>query len=239
MAVQAKRFRTKLTVRRTTPRADADNLARTFATPGERLRAVRLLRGLFTAADAAHALKVPAVTYRAHERGIRTLEPEVARRYAKFLDVNPDVILYGDDAVVFPDAVGRRVFYSFDVAGVVNRFGRVEALTEGVVVPDVKAERFMPDDRLSMVLVDADELAPAYRRGDMVFHDPLLRIADLPDLDRCDAVVRVNTSRVFLAFITRAKRDWIVEVPGQSEPRTLPIFAAGRVRWVRRGISPG
>ncbi|GAB4368202.1 MAG: hypothetical protein Kow00114_27340 [Kiloniellaceae bacterium] len=68
-----------------------------MATTADRLRQARLKK-FASAAEAARALGVNPVTYRAHENGQRGLDAETARLYAKKLGVDPGWLLLGDAA---------------------------------------------------------------------------------------------------------------------------------------------
>jgi SOS-response transcriptional repressor LexA len=71
-------------------------------TPADRLRAARLKAGYDTAKGAAEAMGVTVSTYIQHENGSRGFPASRAARYAKFLRVAPEWLLYGrgpDDPV--------------------------------------------------------------------------------------------------------------------------------------------
>jgi SOS-response transcriptional repressor LexA len=63
-----------------------------------RLKWARESAGFKTAADFARQFGLEVVAYRHHENGTRGLRPEVARRYARFLKIEPNWLLYGEGA---------------------------------------------------------------------------------------------------------------------------------------------
>jgi SOS-response transcriptional repressor LexA len=64
-------------------------------TPADRLRAARVKAGYETAKSAAEAMGVTVSTYIQHENGSRGFPASRAARYAKFLRVAPEWLLYG------------------------------------------------------------------------------------------------------------------------------------------------
>lgn len=73
--------------------------------PNERLKFARERAGFGSAAEAARALDVPEVTYRAHESGTRSFDQLTAQRYAKAFGADWTWILVGPTASPRPMGV--------------------------------------------------------------------------------------------------------------------------------------
>lgn len=73
----------------------ASGYAFCMETPAERLRAARVKAGYETAKSAAEAMGVTVSTYIQHESGVRGFPASRAARYARFLRVAPEWLLYG------------------------------------------------------------------------------------------------------------------------------------------------
>jgi SOS-response transcriptional repressor LexA len=65
------------------------------ATPGDRLKQLRMDKGFASAKEAADAFGWNEVTYRSHENGTRNIPWSAARRYALAFSTSPEAILSG------------------------------------------------------------------------------------------------------------------------------------------------
>lgn len=63
--------------------------------PGERLKVAREAAGYTSASQASEAMGIALATYIQHENGTRNFNSERAKRYARFMRVTPEWILYG------------------------------------------------------------------------------------------------------------------------------------------------
>jgi transcriptional regulator with XRE-family HTH domain len=198
-------------------------------TPGERLRSLRQKAGIKSAADAARRLKMPQATYYQHESGHHALTTKQAEAYAEFYGVPAAVILYGDDAVFYPEAVPQPQRTS--IIGQVNRLGLVERFSRPQWLPTLRGASGAP---LDAVVIATDELEPVYYRGDHVLFTPLTRPLRPSEVDGREVVLTLDRARMMLATLASQSGAWIIKVPHQPAIAGRRVYLASRVAWIKR-----
>lgn len=129
---------------------------------GKRLAQVRLRHGYESAREAAHKIGISHVTYYHHENGRRNPSVQAVEIYAGHFKVSADWLLYGEKTTV-----GRSV----PVVGAVSPGGKVvdPMLVAAPLPTSVRIVSENPGELLSLV-VETDDLYPAYRPGDVVIY---------------------------------------------------------------------
>jgi transcriptional regulator with XRE-family HTH domain len=212
----------------------ADNGALQAPTPGARLRRLRMEAGLKSAAQAARKLNMPRETYSQHENGLNAVTAAQAQAYAKFFGVPASVILYGDDTVIYPEAVPQQ---RTAVIGQVNARGLVQPL------PDARRRQVFVshnfDSLLEAVVIDTDALAPAYYRGDHVFFQPLAQPLIPAEVDGREVVLTTTHARKMLAILHRHGdlRSWEIHVVNREPIIGRHVYLASVVRWIKRAAA--
>jgi len=145
-------------------------------TAAERLKRLRIAAGYRSARAFAEAVGVSPVTYHHHENGRRGMPRDVAALYAEKLNVPAGQLLYGETSQT---ARSARVVGSITAKGTV-KLGEADEIT---LPQDV--------DPIGVValVVDTEELWPAYRPGDHVYYRPTERTAPARDCNGRDCVV--------------------------------------------------
>jgi DNA-binding XRE family transcriptional regulator len=142
----------------------ADGMARRVGetTPAQRLRQARERGGYENASDFARAAQVNYTTYAHHENGRRPITADVARLYGRLLKLPPGMLLFGDALPAHSPV---------PIVGIVSTSGKIEPASHRHSQPPTTT---LPDpyDLVGM-LVQGDDLYPAYRDGDVVYHRPL------------------------------------------------------------------
>jgi DNA-binding XRE family transcriptional regulator len=156
-----------------------------------RLRRLREAAGYATAADFARAHDLNTTTYYHHENGRRELKASVARRYAALLKQPAGLLLYGErlQSVVAIPIVGK-VADGGKIATVFDN----HPMNQSVILPDAA-------DLVGLIVVGND-LYPAYRDGDTVFHRPLHIERFAPELlHGLECVVQLASGDILLRQI--------------------------------------
>jgi DNA-binding XRE family transcriptional regulator len=214
-----------------------DGVSTNDGTPGGRLRRLRMRAGFPTAVSLARELGIPKDTYFQHENGRNNVTTKQAKVYADFFGVPPDVILYGDDAVVYPDAVK-----STPVPRRIRIIGRVDGRGQILDLPN-NAERWLPDPGLThasvlqAAVIGTDALAPVYYRNDLVFFERLARPLIPEAVNGREAVTSVDHARRMLGTLRLIGDDgqafWKIQVVNR-QPVTREVYRASRVLWIKR-----
>lgn len=200
-------------------------------TPASRLARLRRHAGYEAAADAARAMGANLTTYWQHENGTRKLSNIAADRYAAFFRVDPGLILYGERAPPPP----RRV----PVVGAVMLHGRIRPRMEYALdVPETVAAPPGAGDELQALVVLEDDLAPAYRAGDVVFYaapGPL----DAPAATGRECVVETDSGERRLCLCEPdAQGSWTLRSYRGKPAHRVRLRSAAPVLWVQRAAVP-
>jgi hypothetical protein len=194
--------------------------------PADRLRRLRLHAGFPTAADAARAMKANVVTFQHHENGRRAISRKAAEEYGRFFGVAAGTILYGE---------ALQKAHRVAIVGAVSVGGSVvmRQTSREVTVTGPPAENRM----LVGLTVEADDLFPAYRRGDLVFYEPPGPLPPaLAALNGRDCIVQTLDGRVMLRMLTHNGADRATLVAFAGPPMlNVQIAWAAPVLWVQRG----
>lgn len=129
----------------------------------KRLKQARLAAGYESPRDFALAWQFNPTTYYHHENGRRAIKAEVAKRYAQLLKLPAGTLLYGEhlqSAVEVP------------ILGHISAGGKV-MLIDSQDPFNVTPVRLPDAEELVGYQIQGDELYPAYRSGDIVFHRKL------------------------------------------------------------------
>jgi transcriptional regulator with XRE-family HTH domain len=221
----------------------ADNGALEAPTPGARLRRLRMRAGIKSAAQAARRLNMPRETYAQHENGLNAVTAAQAQAYGKFFGVPASVILYGDDTVIYPEAMPQQ---RPEVIGQVNERGLVQPLTEAQ-----RRQVFVTysnyDDLMEMTVrtvlhaavIATDHLAPVYYRGDFVFFQPLAQPLMPEEVDGREVVLSTTHARKMLAVLHRQRvtRTWEIHVVNREPIIGRHVYLASVVRWIKRAVT--
>ena len=218
--------------------SQSDGHAREAETPGERLRKLRERAGIPSGSQAAVKLGMPLSTYLQHENGSSSFGVRQAQAYAKFYGVPAAVILYGDEAVIYPDTAPQE---RIRVIGQVDERGLVLPM-KGGEKPDPRAKRHWLKNTgltdaaiLQAVVVNTNALAPHYFRGDHVLFQPLVRGLRVRELRGKDAVFTTSHSRTMLAVLHRSDgKGWNIHVANREPLKHREVFRASVVRWIKR-----
>jgi transcriptional regulator with XRE-family HTH domain len=197
-------------------------------TPHDRLRRARVSAGYETAADFAAAAGIKMVTYQHHENGRRELRPEVARLYARLLNLSPGTLLYGEQLPTI-EAVS--------IVATVGKHGQICTLCGQ---DDNRQTTVLPHPvGLVGTRIVGDDLYPVYRNGDVVFHRELSRDRfSLVSLNGLECVVELDDG-------TQLLRQLIAQGDGKAtllrnaptpEPAEVDrvVVAAAPVEFVQR-----
>jgi hypothetical protein len=197
-------------------------------TPHDRLRRARVNAGYETAAEFAHAAGIKMVTYQHHENGRRELRPDVAKVYARLLNLSPGTLLYGEQLPTI-EAVS--------IVATVGKHGQICTLCGQ---DDNRQTTVLPNPAgLVGTRIVGDDLYPVYRHGDVVFHRALSRDRySLVSLNGLECVVE-------LADGTQVLRHLIAQADGRATllrntPTPQPpeidrvVVAAAPVEFVQR-----
>jgi len=162
-------------------------------TAGDRLRAARERAGYGSAMEFSRAVGVNATTYAHHENGRRTINTEVAKLYARFLNLPVGTLLAGEELPAFPPIpIVARIGAQGRVQDVTSKSGTVQKVELPAYTIDLVAAPIVGDD-----------LYPAYRDGDVVFYrDPREERFNPEELSGCVCMVELNDGRKFVRKIS-------------------------------------
>lgn len=168
-----------------------------------RLRRARMNAGFATAADFARHYGIKTTSYQHHENGHRDLTPDRAKLYAKFLKLPPGELLYGEQL---------RSLVDIPIVGSISSTGYIKAMSQTLEYDPPTA--VLPDlTQLVGHRIEGNDLYPAYRDGDIVFHQKLIPGRfDLQDLHGLECVVE-----------TQAGDRMLRQVVGQPDGRATLI----------------
>lgn len=194
-----------------------------LSTPGGRLRFARERLGFLSVPAFCRYFRVNKNTYFSHESGHRALNAESAKRYAAIFSVTPQWLLYGselnDDGPV-------------SIVGVIQSGagGKIRPMAQSIVAPPVD------QNAMEGMLVEGNDLYPAYRDGDMVFTRKLDQEGfDLNSVHGMECVVQTEAGDRFLRQVT-AQADGRATLIGYNAPPVfnVAVVAAEPVLMVRR-----
>lgn len=199
----------------------------TLSAPADRLRQARERAGFSSASEFARHAQVNYTTYAHHENGRREIKPETARLYARLLSLPAGNLLYGEETPSLAP---------IPVVGIVRNLGRCEPIADKngrrdtVTLPD-------PVNLVALQIV-GDDLYPAYRDGDIVFHRPLSSDRfDPVAMNGIECVVRLPDGRMLLRTLT-AQADGRYTLSAYHAPPMINqhITAVAPVEIVQRHV---
>lgn len=189
-----------------------------------RLREARKRAGFESARQFCQEFGVSLWAYYGHESGARSMNTDVARRYAALLRTDAGTILYGTS--LLPDA-------SVSIVGIIGRGGKIRFMQT-----ELKAKPPVPEAHLVGLKVEGNELAPAYRDGDVVYFRPLdSNELDLRFVDGQECVVRTAGGDTMLRQVT-IQSNGLATLIAYAAPilMDIEIVAASPVEVVRRAL---
>lgn len=183
------------------------------STPHDRLRSARERAGYRNASDFARAAGVNYTTYAHHENGRREIKPEIARLYARLLNLPAGTLLYGEQ---LPSPATVPIVATVSSNGKIQTIAGKVARQPHVTLPD-------PIDLVGTQVV-GDDLYPAYRDGDVVFHRALRTDRYDPEiLNGLECAVQLADGTLLLRQVAYAG-------PGKNVTlfahQTAPVFDA-------------
>jgi len=210
-------------------------------TSAQRLKRIRQKAGFSSMNHAAAALNVPRRTYMQHEAGEQTISQHYIDKYGEFFHIPPGVILYGNDLVIYPDALPN---HELVCMGWVSESGKVHAFDKKHDPRRVIHQRIPSITKLEAVLIDTDALAPQYFRGDYVMFDP--PVEGQNDLGFCEGrecYATMDHGRKMIGVMrrnwrTKKPHEWMIHVPNR-EPVLRHVYTASLVRWIMRAYPDG
>jgi transcriptional regulator with XRE-family HTH domain len=180
----------------------------------ERLRRAREAAGFDSPVEFAARADVNLNTYYSHENGNRPIGEIVALHYAKFLNISPSVLLYGD-SLRLPETV--TIIGALGEGGRVTRMHRKNNTTRHI------------QDQISGgmvgIVVEGDDNSPAYQDGDTVLFRPLREGYYRGQINNVDCVVRLKNRDVMIARVT-IEHDLSVTL----RPYRAPIMRRAEIR---------
>lgn len=207
-----------------------DNVVRMLSdkkTVAMRLKRAREQAGYSTAADFARAWNLNSTTYYHHENGRREIRADIARRYAEILKLPAGLLLYGERL---------QSVATVAIVGQIAATGRIVLQTSGVPVTNV----VLPDpSELVGLRVLGDDLYPAYRAGDVVFHRALNAESGFPiaSLHGCECVVELEDGSVLLRQIIVQSDGRATLIAYHAPPMiNQMVVAAAPVEVVQRAL---
>lgn len=196
-------------------------------TVAARLKRAREQAGYATAADFARAHNLNPTTYYHHENGRRDIRADIARAYADILKLPAGLLLYGERL----QTVAR-----VSIVGQIAAAGRIVLQSNGIPLNSV----VLPDSsELVGLRVIGDDLYPAYRAGDVVFHRALNQRAGfaVAALHGCECVVELEDGSVLLRQVV-VQSDGRATLIAYHAPPLInqTVVAAAPVEVVQRAL---
>lgn len=212
-----------------------------------RLKRARIEGGYRTAVDFARALGINITTYHHHENGRRGIPEDAARRYAKALDLNFSSLLFGDElqkvaAVPIVGVIHGRGEITLmkdtntDLSATLSAVDEAQESTgnwSGVTLQKIHVPDFT---QMETLVVQGNELYPAYREGDAVLHYPLVRIDRMPsEWHGVECVCKLADGKRLLRQVMVQPDGGTTLVSYSGAPMfNAPVVGASPVEWVRR-----
>jgi DNA-binding XRE family transcriptional regulator len=196
-------------------------------TVAKRLKRAREQAGYATAADFARAWNFNSTTYYHHENGRRDIRPDIAKRYAAILKLPAGMLLYGEQL---------QSVASVRIVGQIAATGQIVLQSSGISAQSV----VLPNaSELVGLRVLGDDLYPAYRAGDVVFHRPLNAESGfaISMLHGCECVVELEDGSILLRQIV-VQSDGRATLIAYHAPPLInqTIVAAAPVEVVQRAL---
>jgi DNA-binding XRE family transcriptional regulator len=193
----------------------------------ERLREARTRAGYQSASEFARFANINYTTYAHHENGRREIKPDIARVYARLLSLPAGTLLYGEQTATRP---------SVRIMSRTGAQGRIEPiLSKSGKTPVVE----LPDPwSLVGTQIVGDDLYPAYRDGDVVFHRALrTERYDPTMISGVECVVELQDGTVLLRHVT-VQADGRATLSAYQTPPLINqiIVAAAPVEIVQRNL---
>lgn len=193
----------------------------------ERLREARERAGYQSASEFARFANLNYTTYAHHENGRRDIKPDVARIYARLLNLPPGTLLYGEQPPTR---------HMVPIVSTIGAQGRILPILSRNKAPPL-AE--LPDPAgLIASQVTGNDLYPAYRDGDVVYHRPLRTENYNPELiSGLECVVQLADGQQMLRLVT-VQADGRVTLNAYQAPPLIDqiVLAASPVEIVQRKL---
>lgn len=190
-------------------------------TTGERLKIARESAGFSSVLSFSRYSGVKNSTYYGHETNQRGLNVEYAKLYGSALNVPWSLLLHGEQL---------KADVPVSIVGRISADGKIRPMqTETVTLPQTEAG-------LIGLLVDGNELYPAYRQGDLVLYRPLDPDGfDIAAVNGMECVVETADGELLLRQVA-AQPDGRAMLIAYSAPPMLnvTVIAASPVEMVHR-----
>lgn len=197
--------------------------------PGGRLRWARLKRSYETATDAAKGMGATTSTYTHHENGTRPLTRQAAERYAKFFQVRPEWLLWGD-------GVPSEGEFDVPVLGYVGAGAEITPVDDHAMGAGLDAVERPPGLRAGAVAaaVRGQSQYPAYRDGDVIVWDEDPSRPE--DVLGEECVVKLSDGRMFVKVLARGSRPGFFTLLSYNAEPILDqeVEWAAPIRWIAR-----
>jgi len=200
---------------------------RADASAARRLMVARQNAGYPSALAFAKKIGVNATTYYHHENGRRTILPDAAETYARALNIDANVLLFGTELPLWRD---------IPIVGTIDRGGIVRPM------PDTSVPEGLTVDLRGLVThqVIGNDAYPSIRHGDSVVHRPLTRgLLDLDRIHGCECIIETDEGEVLLRQV-EVQRDGLVTLFCYNQPpaRNVKLRAAEPIEFIKRFL-PG
>jgi DNA-binding XRE family transcriptional regulator len=204
-----------------------------------RLREARIKAGYRSARAFAQRNAISVTTYQHHENGRRALNLENAARYAAYFRTSMNYLLTG---------MKLREGTSVPIVGVLRQGGEIEPMFS-VVKNDEDASREFPAAKaetrrypmfkvpdfttFQAILIEANDMYPAYRQGDIVFFQVLTPMDAA--LNGLECVVQRADGRQQVRMVVQQANGKVTLMAHSAPPElNVTITGAARVAFIRR-----
>lgn len=197
-----------------------------MSTAAQRLKAAREKAGYDTAKSAAEAMGVAVATYIQHENGSRGYPADRAQRYARFLRVTPEWLIYGRGSA------NEGTSETVPVVGYVGAGSVATLFAEGQGPLDyVEPPQNATADTVGLK-VQGVSLGPVWDEAVLFYDD--VRSPVTPDLHGRLCVVGLPDGRVLVKMLKAANDGTFHLLSNTSEEPILnqPVLWAARVKAV-------